>query len=200
MGSNNVKAWSEAVLFALISFALTYAKIPVGEYAIALAVLPLVFFSLRRGLLLGLVAGMLTGIVHFFVNAAGSDMLLDIVTYAAPFLFVGVSGFFAKFTQRTLNNKRFSNAALNIVTASFFGTLIYFVWTLVAAVFFYEEATPESTSLFNDSFMQNGASFLITFVIVFVVLLIVAKVAPKFFIPRDSRFLSRKEKSKLLND
>jgi thiamine transporter len=30
--------------------------------------------------------------------------------------------------------------------------------------------------------------------------LIVAKVAPKAFIPRDSRFLSRKEKSKLLND
>ncbi len=126
MGSNNVKAWGEAVLFAVLAFALTYVTIPAGDYAIALAMLPLVFFSLRRGILLGLAAGIVAGVIQFFVASGGSDILENIVTNIAPFAFVGIAGFFAKFTQRTLNNKRFSNAALNIVTASFFGAIVSF--------------------------------------------------------------------------
>lgn len=196
MGSNNVKAWGEAVLFAVLAFALTYVTIPAGDYAIALAMLPLVFFSLRRGILLGLVAGIVAGVIQFFVASGGSDILENIVTNIAPFAFVGIAGFFAKFTQRTLNNKRFSNAALNIVTASFFGAIVYFVWKLIIDLFFQETAVPA----FDHYFRQDGMSFLITFAVTAVVLLVVAKVAPKAFIPRDSRFLSRKEKSKLLND
>lgn len=194
MGSNNVKAWGEAVLFAVLAFALTYVTIPAGDYAIALAMLPLVFFSLRRGMLLGLAAGIAAGVIQFFVASGGSDILENIVTNIAPLAFVGISGFFAKFTQRTLNNKRFSNAALNIVTASFFGAIVYFVWKLIIDLFFGEG------SAFDQYLRQDGISFLITFAVTAVVLLVVAKVAPKAFIPRDSRFLSRKEKSKLLND
>lgn len=200
MGSNNVKAWGEAVLFAVLAFALTYVTIPAGDYAIALAMLPLVFFSLRRGILLGLVAGIVAGVIQFFVASGGSDILENIVTNIAPFAFVGIAGFFAKFTQRTLNNKRFSNAALNIVTASFFGAIVYFVWKLIIDLFFQAAAVPGEGSAFDHYFRQDGMSFLITFAVTAVVLLVVAKVAPKAFIPRDSRFLSRKEKSKLLND
>ena len=128
------------------------------------------------------------------------DVAADILTQAAPFVFVGIAGFFAKFTQRTLNNKRFPNAALNIVTASFFGTLVYFVWALISDIFLSEEAVPAGVSAFAHFLPGQALSFAATFGVSAVVLVLIAKFAPKAYIPKGSRFLSRKEKSKLLND
>lgn len=200
MGSNSTKAWIEAALFAVLAIALAYVTMPVGEYTIVFALLPLLFISLRRGILLGLVSGTLTGLALFALKGDGTDVAADILTQAAPFVFVGIAGFFAKFTQRTLNNKRFPNAALNILTASFFGTLVYFVWALLSDIFSSEEAVPAGVSAFAHFLPGQALSFAATFAVSAVILLLIAKIAPKAYIPKDSRFLSRKEKSKLLND
>jgi len=200
MGSNSMKSWIEAALFAVLAIALAYVAVPVGEYEIVIALLPLLFVSLRRGMLLGLVSGALAGIGLFALKSQGADLAADVLNQAASFVFVGIAGFFAKFTQRTLNNKRFPNAALNIVTASFFGTLIYFVWALLSDMVSNEEAIPEGISAFAHFLPGQALSFAATFAASAVVLLLIAKFAPKAYIPKDSRFLSRKEKSKLLND
>ncbi|MGA9519547.1 MAG: energy-coupled thiamine transporter ThiT [Trichococcus sp.] len=200
MGSNSTKAWIEAALFAVLAIALAYVAMPLGEYTIVFALLPLLFVSLRRGILLGLVSGTVTGLALFMLKGEGTDVAADILTQAAPFVFVGIAGFFAKFTQRTLNNKRFPNAALNIVTASFFGTLVYFVWALISDIFLSEEAVPAGVSAFAHFLPGQALSFAATFAVSAVVLVLIAKFAPKAYIPKGSRFLSRKEKSKLLND
>jgi len=200
MGSNSTKAWIEAALFAVLAIALAYVAMPFGEYTIVFALLPLLFISLRRGILLGLVSGTLTGLALFALKGEGTDVAADILTQAAPFVFVGIAGFFAKFTQRTLNNKRFPNAALNIVTASFFGTLVYFAWALISDIFLSEEAVPADVSAFAHFLPGQALSFAATFAVSAVVLVLIAKFAPKAYIPKGSRFLSRKEKSKLLND
>lgn len=200
MGSNSTKAWIEAALFAVFAIALAYITVPVGAYNLVFALLPLLFISLRRGMLLGLVSGTLTGLALFALKGEGADVAADVLNQAAPFVFVGIAGFFAKFTQRTLNNKRFPNAALNILTASFFGTLVYFVWSLISEIFISEEAVPAGVSAFAHFLPGQVLSFAATFAISTVLLLLVAKFAPKAYIPKDSRFLSRKEKSKLLND
>ena len=200
MGSNTMKAWVEAALFAVLAIALAYVTVSVGEYKLVFALLPLLFISLRRGLLLGLVSGTLTGLALFVLKGVGADVARDILTQTAPFVFVGIAGFFAKFTQRTLNNKRFPNAALNIVTASFFGTLVYFVWLLISDLFLSEEAVPAGVSAFAHFLPGQALSFAVTFAVSVAFLLLLAKFAPKVYIPKDSRFLSRKEKSKLLND
>jgi len=200
MGSNSTKAWIEAALFAVLTIALAYVTVPVGEYKIVVALLPLLFFSLRRGILLGLVSGTLAGLALFALEGTGTDAATAVLTQAAPFVFVGIAGFFAKFTQRTLNNKRFPNAALNIATAAFFGVLVHFVWALISDIFTSEEAIPDGVSAFAHLLPGQALSFAATFAVSAVVLLLIAKFAPKAYIPKDSRFLSRKEKSKLLND
>lgn len=184
MGSNSTKAWIEAALFAVLAIALAYVAMPFGEYTIVFALLPLLFISLRRGILLGLVSGILTGLVLFALKGEGADVAADILNQAAPFVFVGIAGFFAKFTQRTLNNKRFPNAALNIVTASFFGTLVYFVWVLISDIFLSEEAVPAGVSAFAHFLPGQALSFAATFAVSAVVLVLIAKFAPKAYIPK----------------
>lgn len=200
MGSNSTKAWVEAALFAVLAIGLAYVTMSAGEYNLVFALLPLLFISLRRGMLLGLVSGTLTGLALFAIKGEGTDVAGDLLTQAAPFIFVGIAGFFAKFTQRTLNNKRFPNAALNILTASFFGTLVYFVWSLISDIFLSQDTVPAGVSAFAHFFPGQALSFAATFAASAAVLLLLAKFAPKVYIPKDSRFLSRKEKSKLLND
>lgn len=193
MGSSSLKGWIEGIAAAIVALLLTFISLPIGEYTIALAVIPLVFISLRRGLVPGLFASALAGILAYLFTSTGDDVASNIVREFGPLAFVGISGFFAKFTQRTLHNKRFSNAALNITTASFFGAFIYFVWILIDSVLLNENSI--------ISFLQvDGVSFLLTFATTAILLLVLAKTAPKMFVPKDTRFLSRKEKSRLLND
>lgn len=196
MGSNNLRGWMEVVIFAVLAMLISFFPISIGGYSLVLAVIPLVFISLRRGLLQGLFAGGLAGILFLLFKEGSPDFSENMVTQFGPLAFIGITGLFAKYTQRTLNNKRYSNAALNIVTASFFGTLLYFVWVIVGALFF----APEVASNGSNMFEMYGLSFLISFAVTAVVLLLLAKFAPKLFIPRNTAFLSRKEKSRLLND
>lgn len=194
MGSTTMKSWLEVLAAAVVAFALSYVTVPVMDrYSLVLAILPLVYISLRRGLLPGLVAGMLTGVLAMLIREQAGDLIERLVSSFGPYAFVGIAGLFAKYTQRTLNNKRYSNAALNIVTASLFGSLIYFVWTFIDSVMLAGTATGEALEV-------NGLSFLLTFILTAAVLLVLAKLAPKAFVPKDTRFLSRKEKSRLLND
>lgn len=194
MGSTTMKSWLEVLAAAVAAFALSYATILVAqEYSLVLAVLPLVFISLRRGMLPGLLAGMLTGVLALLIKGGSGDLVERAVSSFGPFAFVGIAGLFAKFTQRTLNNKRYPNAALNIVTASFFGSLIYFVWMFIASVFLDRVEAADALAI-------HGISFLLTFSFTAAVLLVLAKVMPKSLVPKDTRFLSRKEKSRLLND
>lgn len=186
MGSMSMKGWIEAIGAALVAFALSFLSIQIGNFSLVLAIIPLVFISLRRGMLQGFGAGVIAGLLVFFFNTEASELLVELMSGFAPLAFIGLSGFFAKFTQRTLNNKRFPNAALNIVTASLLGSLLYFIWIFVSA---------EAMTI-----QVAGISFLLTFAVAAVVLVLLAKLAPSSYIPKDTPFLSRKEKSRLLND
>lgn len=200
MGSNSLKGWVEVVIFSAAALILSFIPISIGDYSLAWAILPLVFVSLRRGLLQGLFSGALAGILILVFKEGSSDFTENLVTQFGPVAFIGITGFFAKFTQRTLHNKRYSNAAVNIVTASFLGSLLYYVWELIGSVSFAADSLPSESSAYSTYFPIQGISFLITFAVVSIVLLLLAKFAPKIFIPKDTPFLSRKEKSRLLND
>lgn len=184
MGSTSLKGWIEAVVAAGVSVLLSFLAIQLGDYLIVLALVPLVYIALRRGLLQGLFASLLTGLLIFLLNQGEGDTVAGLVSHFGPYAFVGVSGLFAKNTQRTLNNKRFPNAALNIVTASVLASLVYFLWLLID----------------NGALSTEWIGFAITSAVVTVILLVAAKVSSKLFVPKDTPFLSRKEKSRLLND
>ena len=194
MGSASLKAWIEGIIAAGLAIGLLFLPITVGDSQFVLSILPILFISLRRGMLQGFFAGIVTAIVAVFLNG-NADLITNLVNQFGPYAFVGIAGFFAKFTQRTLNNKRFPNAALNIITASVLGTVVSFVWVLIGSV-----SSDDATLTFTDALKREGLSFLLIAGAAILIFLLLAKVLPQVFIPRDTPFLSRKEKSKLLND
>lgn len=184
MGSTSLKSWMEVIATAGVAVLLSLISIQISGYTIALAVLPLVYFAIRRGIIQGVAASLIAGIIILVMHWGEAELTAGLVTHFGPYAFVGLSGLFAKNTQRTLNNKRFKNAALNIVTAAIFGSVLFFIWQLVASV------TLENALI----------GLAITSAVVAIVLLLFAKAGPKLFVPKDTPFLSRKEKSRLLND
>lgn len=184
MGSTSIKNWLEIFLAAVVAVILTFIPIVVGEFQITLAILPLIYFGLRRGLAQGLAASLLTGVAMLALYLGQADFASVFVSKVGPYAFVGVTGLFARNTQRTLNNKRFPNAALNIITASIIGAGLLIIWQLLSLGD-------------SNSVLVSG---ILTFVISSIVLMLVARVNPKLYIPKDTPFLSRKEKSRLLND
>lgn len=200
MGSNSLRGWIEAILIGVVSYLLLYVPIAVGDSSLTFSVLPILFIGLRRGLLQGFFAGIVAGILALLLMSNSNDLLVNIVSQFGPLAFIGIVGFFAKFTQRTLNNKRYPNAAVNIITASILGTLVFYLWKFVASLSFNAEQVAEGSSAISHYLKIDGLSFAVTLAANAIVLLLLAKFLPKFFIPKDTPFLSRKEKSKLLND
>lgn len=184
MGSTSVKGWVEVLGATIAAVLLSIVTFQLSGYLIVLAVLPLVFISLRRGVIQGMAASVLTGVIILLMHLNATEVIDGFVTYFGPYAFIGLSGLFARNTQRTLNNKRFSNAALNIVTASLLGSLLFFLWLLID----------------SGEFVNELIGLGITAGVAAIVLLLVAKVAPKLYIPKDTPFISRKERSRLLND
>lgn len=184
MGSTSLKNWMEILLAAAIAFLLTLIPIVIGEFQITLAILPLIYFGLRRGLAKGLAASLLAGVALLALHQGQSNFTTVFVTHVGPYAFIGITGLFASNTQRTLNNKRFPNAALNIITATTIATILLVIWQLLA-------------QRDTENILISGV---LTLVANAIILMLVARFSPKAYIPKDTPFLSRKEKSKLLND
>ena len=171
MGSTSLKSWIEVIAAATVAVLLSLISIQISGYTIALAVLPLVYFAIRRGIIQGLAASLITGIIILAMHWGEAELTSGLVTHFGPYAFIGLSGLFAKNTQRTLNNKRFKNAALNIVTAAILGSLLFFIWQLVASGTLENELIDFSIKLFTNKtnlFMVIIDSLcLITYIILF---------------------------------
>ena len=102
---------------------------------------------------------------------------------------------FAKYTQKTLNNRRLSSTYLNIVTASLLVSLVYFALRYVVIPM----VLPAVDGLALNQLPLWGG-WLATTAIAAVVLILMARINQSLIIPKRSKYLSRKETSSLLND
>lgn len=164
-------------------------------YVIPIILLPLVWLALRHGastaILAAVIIGLINGLIEFHFTEWINIILYDIL----PLLASGLAGFFAKYTQKTLNNRRLNSTYLNITTASLLVILGYFVLKF----FIVPMGTGGLTEL---DIMGSGfwISFGITTILAAVILCTIAKTMPRWIIPARSKYLSRKETSSLLND
>lgn len=164
-------------------------------FVIPVVLIPLIWLGLRRGastaILAAAIAGLINGLIDFHFTEWVNIILYEIL----PLLSTGLAGLFAKYTQKTLNNRRLKSTYLNITTASMLVTFVYFALKFVVVPM----GTGDLTQL-----DIVGSGFWISVAIIAalsaVVLCSLAKAMPKWIIPARSKYLSRKETSSLLND
>lgn len=162
------------------------------EYlSVAISLIPLIWLSLRHGIPATIVASAISGVLITYVNGQSQSL----VSWMVPMLAVGVAGLFAKYTQKTLNNRRLSSTYLNIVTAC----LLAMIAVLVIKYLVIDGLLLQ---LHHMSWLQADfwIQVAIAWVISSIILMLMAKLAPNLLIPKRSKFLSRKETSSLLND
>ena len=197
MNSKAVKILLEVLGAVVVSVALSYIPQESLPFFVDLAILPLIFVSLRQGLIWGTIASVLFGLLHVFLHPTGAGFL--VVSLHDSFMaygFVGLSGFFARNTV----NARTSSTTLNVVTASLIATIVSYGFHVIATgigaptVF-----SAEKVSLAQGIF-EFGTNFLVTLAVTLLIFVTLIYVKRDVYIPKGTRFLSRREQSHLLND
>lgn len=182
------------MLMAILSGSLLLVvgqAIPYVSEPLYLPLLPFILLALRHSVSTAVVAVGVAGMK--FIGVKQSFQLETIVETLLPLMSVGIAGFFAKYTQKTLNNRRLSSTFLNIGTAVLLVLVAYNLLHIATQIAF--QSVMPSVSLMN-----LVVELLIGWAVQTGILCVAAKWLPKVIIPPRSRYLSRKETTSLLND
>lgn len=157
----------------------------------------LLLYAFRRGPLAGFVAGFIFGGLNaWLIMPEAYSSWPIILAMAGIGLALGVAGLFARNLQRTLHNKRMKSVYLNLVTGTVLSLLLYFAGELVVNRWLFDLTTvPLSTQL-----RVTTLGFAFNLVLSLVILILLLNIQSKYFIPKNTPYISRKERSRLLND
>lgn len=165
-----------------------------GDY-IGIAMLPLVWLAYRFGSPTAILSALLAGLIIGFTRQGMTNWLAIILEEVLPLLSVAFAGLFAKYTQKTLNNRRYSSMYLNIFTGSLLSTVGFMVIR-----FWLSPLALNEIPLLQISGWEFWLSLAVIWLVIAVVIVIMARANPKLIIPNRTKYLSRKETSSLLND
>ena len=185
----------------MVSVVLSFIPKESLPFVVDLAIIPLIFVALRRGLVWGCIASTLFGVIHMFIHPSGAGYFMvpfhdSVMAYG----FVGVAGFFARNTVRTAFNARTSSTTLNVVTASLIATFVSYGFHAIGTAIGAPSLFSAEKVALAQGFFGFGMSFVVTLVVTLVLLVTPIYVKRSLYIPKGTRFLSRREQSHLLND
>ncbi|WP_164470837.1 energy-coupled thiamine transporter ThiT [Vaginisenegalia massiliensis] len=179
----------------ILSYVTQLADKHVSNYLGLISILPVIWVALRHGWATGVFLGGLSGLVVGLFQGQATHWQIWVISTILPLMLAGVAGLFAKYTQKTLNNRRYSSTFLNIGTGSFLASLLAGVVKGPIS-----RLSLAQTEAFNWSDPNLWIQMGLSFVIGTLILCMMAKAKASLLIPKRSKYLSRRETSSLLND
>lgn len=170
----------------------------ISEWGIALRIgyTLLIYYAFRRGNFAGSFAGLLLGAVSCIGLDNPADHIGQIIGMIIASGCLGIAGLFARNLQRTLHNRRMGSAYLNLVTGTILAWLAYFLVRFLT----YEYLVSDLSLTTQVNFQQNALSALVNIALSLIILIVIMNVSAKNFIPKNTPYISRRERSRLLND
>ena len=186
MQNGQLGIYLEGTLFAAIAIILSLIPLGIGSsYSISLGTIPLAFYAVRRGLVPGIFAGFIWGILHFLLGTAVVFTFWQAtIEYVIAFTVLGFTGYNSSKIQKLIKENHMDKAGRAIVLATIVGSLFRYFWHFVAGVIFWGEYAVWGLDPVTFSLLFNGASMISTIVVTVIVLLILLKRAPRMFIPQ----------------
>ncbi|MFV8291752.1 energy-coupled thiamine transporter ThiT [Aerococcus viridans] len=198
--SQKLVVWVEGLLFVILALLIESIfpeTITSYNITVAISLTLLVFYSYRRGSIAGYIAGAVLGAVVGYLQVENVQTeWMVLVASAIQAAMVGLSGKFARNLQRTLFNRRMSSVYLNLIT----GTMMTFAAFFILKFIFNQYVLNVGQVADGTYAMSMLWSFLANLALALVILVIILNVSSKFWIPKNTPYISRKERSRLLND
>ncbi|SHH13659.1 energy-coupled thiamine transporter ThiT [Virgibacillus chiguensis] len=148
--------------------------------SISFAMVPIFILAFRRGMLAGILAGFLWGLLQVML---GDATILTptqfLIEYFIAFASVGFAGLLSPFIQKSFANGRKKVALTWGVAAVFVGSMARYFWHFLAGVIFWGDYAPKGTSPLVYSFIANGTTFVGAFVFCAIVLAVILASAPR---------------------
>lgn len=184
--NTNVKYLIEAAIFAALAMALSFIPDFAGWFSPSYGAIPLVIFSLRRGLKYGLLAGLIWGLLHFALGKVYYLSMSQVfIEYILAFISMGLAGIFSDSLVKTLRQQKKPFALLIALVATILAVGVRYLWHFIAGVIFWGSYAPKGMSAIWYSFTVNGTAGLLTLLVTLLALLLILPTQPQFFDPRD---------------
>ena len=185
--NTNVSAFVETALIAALAMALSLIPDFASWFTPSFGAIPLVFFSLRRGLKYGLLAGLIWGLLHFLLGKVWYLSLSQVlIEYIIAFLSMGVAGLVAKPFQEKLQAGKKKQALILAILGGLLGVGLRYFWHFLAGVIFWASYAPKGMSPYLYSFVVNGGAAGLTLLLVIISLAIIIPSQSKLFLPKKA--------------
>lgn len=162
----------------IASFAMSLSLIPdfASWFSPSFGAIPLIIFSLRRGVKFGFLAGLIWGSLHFVLGKVHYLSLSQvIIEYLLAFLVMGASGLFAQSYQQSLKNQQINKAIFLAILGSLLAVILRYTFHFIAGIIFWGNYAPKGISPFLYSLTVNGIAGLLTLSFVIISVIIVTK-------------------------
>lgn len=195
MQNEKLRIYLEGTLFAAIAIVLSFIPSGIGSsFSVSLGMIPLLFYTIRRGLLPGIFAGFLWGILHF---VTGSAYMLNvyqvIIEYTITYASVGLAGYFSKDILAAIRAGRMKKAQLYLIIAALVGSTARWFWHFIAGWIFWGDYALWGMNAMTFSLVMNALSMLATVFVATPVLLILLNKSPLVFIPKLAKIKSQSQ-------
>lgn len=155
-----------------------------------------ILYALRRGPLPGFFSGALLGCAGAIMIEQPAQHVAEIISLILASSMLGLAGYFARNLQRTLHNHRMFSVYLNLVTGVILSVVALFGVRFIIGQWF----TPNMTQPLGEWLKENALSAGVNSVMILLILIVLLNTMTKAFIPKNTPYISRKERSRLLND
>jgi thiamine transporter ThiT len=198
--SQKLVVWVEGLLFVILALLIESIfpeTISTYNISVAISLTLLIFYSFRRGSTAGFIAGAVLGaaVGYFKVDNVQAEWMV-LVANAIQAAMVGLSGKFARNLQRTLFNSRMKSVYLNLITGTIMTYAAFFILK-----FIFDQYVLYTGQVADGTYALSMLwSFAANLSLALIILVIILNVSSKYWIPKNTPYISRKERSRLLND
>lgn len=184
--NSNLTNLVEAAIFASLAMCLSLIPDFFSWFSPSFGAIPLVLFSLRRGLKYGLLAGLIWGLLHFTLGKVYYLSLSQVfIEYILAFISMGIAGLFSNHLSKAITQKNKKNAILLASFAALLAVLVRYIWHFIAGVIFWGSYAPKGMSAIWYSFTVNGSAGFFTLLIVLVSIYTTITLHETFFSPKQ---------------
>ncbi|MHC5216612.1 energy-coupled thiamine transporter ThiT [Enterococcus sp. LJL128] len=197
----DLRVWIEGTVVAAMAMALSFIPLETANAAfdLSLGMIPLVLYSYRRGVLPGLTAGFIWGLLSIVLGSAMKNFISVpqiIFEYPFAFAFGGMGGLFADKIQAAVSKGEKAKSIRFIILGSITAVVSRWFWHYWAGVLVWGAYAPAGMSPYWYSLVFNGGSAIANTVLVSVVLVLVANLAPRLFLPKNGHYITSQSQNK----